>query len=1304
MRRSTGFKKRILLLGLIPVFGLLAVLVPLWFFMHYRFKESVRYLVARESKGRFTFDATDAGISLWKGTITLKDALLYGHDSIAGIRCKVRVPEIYFSLASWKALIVDKKLVVDSVAIIAPVIELEIGTAMTGRPHTEFRTSDILDALGKTLVHLNVHAFSLKDASFTVTEPGSSMPLHGEHIDLTVSNFASLNGQDNHFLGSDKVSLSLGPQHWVLPHGGQMIDFGHLSFDSREQRFELDSFFFRQKIAGTDRVFRLSADRFFFNSRHLPAIYQQSQLLLDTLICQNPVLSIPGDTSANHNTDSIGDAGRETMFKWINIRFVEVMGGRVLVQNRAGHSDNVATRSANLRIYNLRVDPSKPAPLSTDSIRMDLSNIQFLTRDSLYRLSIGAFELHGNDALFKEVNYGPTRMGLPKQVVFTAPALLVKDISIPDLLRRHIRASAAQLMAPQIRMSDNREIDTASQQRRQAVDAKKIALFYHTLHNIRELIDTRDFDLVHGSVSYIHTGRARVTAIFTGLSAHILLNKFFISDSLVDIKHAIPHWRIDKLELVAPGLRAEVEGYDFNGLGRRSIGEHFLLRTDKGWQVDGSNISWDVLDWDGYQRTKVIQINSLHLGSLTVHVPKRDSTAHGPAGFGLAATGSAGTGSAAIGAAGTSLVGTGPTTIGAAAKKPLPAIRIAVLDVDSITFDQPNAYGALHFGIDRLHITAIRQSEHTFVWDHANVMAHDVGLDTKQGRVDIRQVRFDTESGVSAKDLRMDLKVKGNHVILVAPLIAIHADLHSSDPGLLTVTSVNVSNAAFEYTGAIGKNTLTARGLLTIEARPKQLSPSFSSSVNLSWKETDLAIRGDSMELQAKGISGAFHDQAFSLPVSGHAAVATNDLNHWLEKIDIYTADLTFATTKITARAAGCSWDPAANRLRLTDFSVLPNNTRDETFQRSRWQMDFITVGGRALTLSGLQLSSVSNRITAGVDKMTLDGVSVEASRDKHMPFHHGIEKPMPTKLIGSIPFALRVDTTVLVDGKVTYHELSLATNRWSSIPIGNINGYVFHIDSRAGGVGGAGGARAAGGAGAGLPGGAGAGLPGGAGEAGGAGVPVGVGVTSGGGVLSGADVSVGVGATGSRHGAADTLIVEAQGRLFDGDIRRFYYAESYGDSLSAFMAKSSFSKLDLTRFSQALIPAAAVSIVDGHVDTVWSGWQGNKYATYGILDLDYDKLRIRVLNKRDSLHRGIAPAFETWAARLLLRGKNTKTSLIWFERDREKFVFNYWVKAQASGVLSTLLRIKNEQYRKAYEQKFREYGLPPGGLLKERQ
>jgi hypothetical protein len=1243
MNRRASFKRRLLLLGLIPVFGLLAVLGPLWFFMHYRFKESVKFLVARESKGRFTFDASDGSISLWKGTITLKDALLYCVDSVAGISCKVRCPEIYFSLASWKALVVDKKLIVDSLAIIAPVVDMQVRVLPTGRPHTGFQTSDILEALRKTLLHLNVHAFSLKDASFTVVESGGSVPLHGEHIDLAVSNFATVNDQDSHLLGSDKVSLSLGPQHWVLSEGGQMIDFNRLSFDSRGQRFELDSFFFRQKIVGTARVFRLSADRFFFNARHLPAIYQHAQLLLDTLICIHPVLSIPGADAPQQGRDSIGNAVRQTLFKWINIQFVEVLGGRVLVQDKTGHPGDASTRAANLRIYNLRVDPMMPAPFSSDSIRMDLQHIEFLTRDNLYRLTIGAFELHGNDALFRGVNYGPTRLGLARQVVFTAPALLVKNISIPDLLRKHIHASGAQLMAPQIRMADNKEADTVDQKRRQAADAKKIALFYHTLHNIRELIDTREFDIVDGSVNYVHTGRVPVTATFAGLSAHILLNKFFISDSLVDIKHAIPDWRIGRLELDAPGMHLEVDHYGFNGLGRHSMGEQFHLRTDKGWQLDGKNISWDVLDWDLYQRTKAIRIDSLHLDNLIVHAPKGDSASRGSA-----------------------VVRPFP-----ALTKPLPALFISVLDVDSIAFDQPNAFGALHFGIDRLRIKGIRSADRVLVWDHANVVAHGLGLDTKQGRVAVRQLQFDSEKGVSAEDMRIAFSGQGLQATIGASRVTIAAELHSTDPHLLTIRSVVIPGAGFVCGAMIGRDSLHTRGLLTIEARPLQLFPAVSAAVHLSWKETVVDFRGDSAMLRATAVEGAFIDKALSLSGFGQKSGAGMDLASWLGKIWIHSAELVVATKKITAHAADCSWDPGKNRLRLKDLTVLPNGSRDEVFGRSRWQMDFVTFKGRMLTFDGLQLSSVSKRLSVAVEKITVEGASVEASRDKHMPFRHGIEKPMPTKLIGSIPFPLRVDTTLLVDCKVTYHELSLATNRWSSIPIGNINGYVFHVVSRTG-----------------APGGAGV-FDSGASNS----VPGGVGA-----------VGFKTGTVGFRAGGADTLVVEARGRLFDGDIRRFYYAELYGDSLSGFVARSSFSTLDLTRFSQALIPAAAVSITDGRVDTAWSGWQGNRYASYGVLDLDYNKLRIKVLNKKDSVHRGFVPAFETWAARLLLRNKNTKRSLIYYERDREKFVFNYWVKTQASGVLSTLLRIKNGQYRKAFEQKCKEYRLPPGGMPDQRQ
>ena len=1187
MKRSARLKKRLLLFFLIPMFLLAAVLGVFWFFIHYRFKDSIKYLVDRESKGRYAFDASDASFSFWKGTIVVKGGALYCRDTTGlDMWCNMNTPELYFSLASWKALLLDKKLIVDSLAIIDPKIDFHVRNIKAQQPHSEFHAADFMQFMQNTLLHLNVHAFALQGASFTYQGPAGSEPLHGDHIDLVVSNFARFNNGDSHLLGSDHLFLSLGRQHWAFPAARQLIDFAQLTFDSRGQRFELDSFFLRQKIARGE--LRLQADRFFFNSSHFPAIYQQDQLLrllLDTLVCVNPVLSIPEDPQQPGGKDSISKTIHENLFGRIDVHFVDVIDGHIHVQKKNGLADNASTRKANLRIYNLQIDPARATPLTSDSIRMNLKNIEFLTRDSLYALSTGEFSLSGKDALFSQVQYRPTRPDPEKEVVFTAPSLSLKNISLPDLLRKHLKASGAELLQPRIIMADNKKEDTVDTRRRMATDAKKIALFYRTLHNVRELIDAPDFIMTDGSARYTHTGQTPATMDITGLNAHILLNKFFISDSLVDIKHAIPLWRIAKLDLVTRGLHLQVEQYAFNGAARYSGAQRFGITAENGLQLQGQQIFWDVLDWDRYQKTHEIWIDSLHIGSLVLHAPASGPRPHSAA--------------------------------------PLPPIHIDILDVTSLAFDKPSPYGGLQLAADRLRIAGIRSAGHTFVWDHASAALHDISFKSNRASATIQQIVFDSDKGAEAKNARLDLAGKADSTHVSLPHITIGAIIHSTDPALLTTTSLTSPDAVFSY----AKANLHVAGRLTLNAGPITFFPLRFTGVDLSWKETGLKYTTDTTALSITHLTGAFHDPAFVLPSKDPNVLpaAAFDWRPWLSRITINQAAVRYSGKTITADAGNLSW--TGNTLRIADFRVLPKATREETFRKARWQGDYITLKGNMVTLSGLRLPGDQKHISPEIGKITLDRVSVEASRDKHIPFRHGIEKLMPAKLIASLPLSIRVDTVFLIDDNVLYNELSVATNRWSSIPITGINGYVRQLKS--------------------------------------------------------------------RDNKKDTLTIDAFGRLFDGHIRRFSYGESYGDSLSAFTAKSAFSSLDLTRLSVVSIPAAAVSIT-GHVDTIWSVWKGNRYAAYGTMDLYYDRLRVKVLNKKDSTHRGFVPALETWAARLILPARNKKTSMIFFERDREKFVFNYWVKTQGSGILSTLVRKKNEQYRKLYAQRYRQYSLPP--------
>ena len=70
-------------------------------------------------------------------------------------------------------------------------------------------------------------------------------------------------------------------------------------------------------------------------------------------------------------------------------------------------------------------------------------------------------------------------------------------------------------------------------------------------------------------------------------------------------------------------------------------------------------------------------------------------------------------------------------------------------------------------------------------------------------------------------------------------------------------------------------------------------------------------------------------------------------------------------------------------------------------------------------------------------------------------------------------------------------------------------------------------------------------------------------------------------------------------------------------------------------------------------------------------------------MDKKDSTKRGFLAAMETWGANIILPDRRQRSSAIFFERDREKFVFNYWIKAQTSGILSTVGIKRSTTYMK---------------------
>lgn len=1195
MRPTARFRKHIrwFLDGMI-VLGLAAITL-LWLLLHFRLRESLRLLVARESKGRFVFEAGEAGISLSQGSLHLKAVHLYTPDTTGrDLSCDIRIPEIYLSLASWKALLTDNKLMVDSLAITGPVIRLQPGAADSPSTRKPRQPADWMAAFDSTLRHLNVHAFSLSDGDFYFGS-GSAARFEARHIDIQISDFARDPGAALHLAPSNRLRLSLSALRWTGPDALQRISIGRLRFDSRSQRFEADSLSFIQRWKQENEEYLFTADRCYIQTREIAAAFASHRLLLDTLICINPVLHQPLTPPRTEHLP----ARDQPLSVAVSVRFVGVFNGKILLHGRDGRIAGASTRQASCRIYGLSIDGNRPTPIHTDSVRFRLDKLAFSTRDGQYSLTIDQLGLDGEDAVFRDVHYGPTRENTPTAVTFTAPSLRLRRIDINQLLQGHLHAAGAVLLSPRFSMVQQEGASGPSSLALPPPDKKKIALFYHTLHDIKEIIEAGYLDISDGAIHYVRPGSRPADATATGLDAHILLNGILGSEDLLDIRYAITDWRVGKFHVAADGQQLTVSRYQLSGARRRSQEEEVEFVARNGWTLHGHNIFWSSFDWDSLQRNGIFRIDTLHIARMDVSVPEIPPAAASPS---------------------------PPAAAARTTQKILPLLDIASLSVDTLSFEHIAGNGQLRFLAANIALTGIRTAGNTLAWEQVAATLRNIQWQRDDNRLTADRIDLDGKRGLRVTGVDGRFLTRQGRVEASAPLITIDAPVTSLSLRQHSTRRLHIPLAAVRFSRITARDSLELGGEFTLAADFPYTDLYPISALTISFRNTGLTLRSADKTLSVAGVTGHLHTDSLRREEGQRP-----DWRTFLNLVSIDKASLRYETPVLSAAATNLSWRPDEHSLRLAQISIRPAISRDTFFHRSQWQGDYIAGSASELVLQGLQVNGDAKRPAIAIACVRLDGCVVEASRDKNIPFRHGLEKPMPTKLLASLSPDITIHQLNISDSRVVYNEISTLTGRWSHI------------------------------------------------------------------ILDG--LSAAIGPLTTRSHSADTLTLDATARFFDGHIRHFSYRESYGDSLSGFEARATFSPLDLTRLSDFSGSAAAISITGGHVDTAWSVWRGNRYAAYGFMGLQYRDFHIRVLDKKDSSRAGFLPALETFAANILLPKHNRRGSLIFYQRNQEKFVFNYWVKTQTSGILSTIVHKKDDAYKRLYAEYYRQYLLPPGGL-----
>ncbi|GAB2558677.1 AsmA family protein [Spirosoma areae] len=1254
-------------------------------------EDILTYAIEKETNGSYAFRSKTINLSIWAKAITI-DSLTLTRKATASVASyyDVSIPNVYLSIDSWRELLINKRLAADSVSILKPEIKVhDYRVHRQSHRQTSFHTSSILENLQKTVDHLHAKSFTIRGGSFALFKRSAAAPFIVKDINLTVRNFSKIDNDDRRVFGSDNIELALGQQHWVLSDGKNTLSFRGMRFTSATQLVEIDSIQFRKPATAEKGEMSLRAEKFFFNSTHLPAVYQKGELWLDTLICIRPVLTMPILSKKTQVKDTTGtiNANIRTLFKTVNVRYTEIKDGEILLATKASPAPTGGTRKANLTIHNLTFQPQKRHPLRIGGINLSLKNIAFFSPDSLFKISVESFTLLNKDVIFRHVLYGPASRKIKgKGLTFTAPLLRLHNISLDDLMQKRLVASDARLVQPSIVILATKKV-TPKPFIVKTAPPKKVDLF-KTLHGLGELLQVGNFQIIDASAQYTLAGDKPMNVGMKNMNATVLLNDFLDSDSLINMKHAIPKLTVGQVNLVTNKLNVLLTNYTLDGKKRHNRAEKLHINLPNGTSINANKLYWEAFAWDALQQSKDIQIEILRVQDVAIDVKVPAKKARMLAQTGLRDS--------------------------AQADNPPPLLHIGQLLAGRVHLKAtlPKQMLAGFQGTD-IRVDKLTTEASHVGWEQISGKLNDLYLNQPGGnRLSVASVALNSQQTTTLTNLRYTSNHSGSTMRVVLPQLRMKGPFNSTDfsaiqlqslamdrPELTMVAQGNanalkpakaftipltfalqelqINRAKVNYITKKGNDSTQVQTVVDVEGKSVQgtkhealtfaslrvnpgnvnlASPSLQTSLSAATvqltngklsatkagKPTFAAYLQASLtasdlhpllksrknatppELSVKRLKGSI-----DLPGFRWTAGVKIPWTTWVNQANLSFTDLYFKGKSTAITAENVNWTHKGARLQITNFQVTPTLSKAEFMTPPHLQADYITVQGDEAQLNGVDMGQWQRDSSIAISHVVVKNIMTNVSRDKRLPDPDFLpDKLMPTRLMSRIKLPFQIDSISVVNSTVVYHETSKVTKRVGSVPLRGINGVLTNITNR-------------------------------------------------------------------PKKVTDSLVLRASTNLLGMNIQRLHYRESYGDSLAGFHMLLRTSEVNLPELTQITNPILAATIDGGYVKPILARIAGNKYASVGNMHFHYNGLKVRLLNHVDTTRKSLLLKFGNFIIGKVLRKKNEADSRIFYDRDQKTFIFGYWIKTLMSGVLTSVGVKGNKRYHDNYLKLSQQHTLP---------
>lgn len=325
--------------------------------------------------------------------------------------------------------------------------------------------------------------------------------------------------------------------------------------------------------------------------------------------------------------------------------------------------------------------------------------------------------------------------------------------------------------------------------------------------------------------------------------------------------------------------------------------------------------------------------------------------------------------------------------------------------------------------------------------------------------------------------------------------------------------------------------------------------------------------------------------------------------------VSIKKLDFVLADGLYTLKAQKCETSYTDSSMVIVDAQLIPNYSKKEFDDEAGHQTDRMKVKAGVVELTGMNVNLFFENNTLIARQLLIDSLDLQAFRDKNLE-RKPKEIPSLQKTIKSLPIYLAIEKVKVMHSAITYEEVAPGQSKAGKIFFSDVNATLTGLinDSTA--------------------------------------------ITP-----------------------ENKLIMIASSRFMNSGTVEAQYTFPMQTNLMVFDCRGSITGLKMTDLNQIVEPNANIKIKEGVVDKMEFYFKANDVRSSGKMTFLYHDLAVELKDKQTHKTKLKEEVLSFLVNSIIikkdnpLRNKEVRITPISYERNRERFIFNYTWKSLLSGI-----------------------------------